>query len=121
MDRQDWCELVGVAKSVELGDMDVQSLIELVNLKASEEAESEGWHTELESWIDSLEKELKEEMIIPLGYSYRGSTNWSVHLKKNMYKNILVFTDYNELVGRVVSGEELARILNDLADGKYAD
>ena len=33
MDRQDWCELVGMAKSVELGDMDVQSLIELVNLK----------------------------------------------------------------------------------------
>lgn len=121
MDRQDWCELVGVAKSVELGDMDVQSLIELVNLKASEEAESEGWHTELEEHIDSLEKKLKEEITIPMCYGYRGSSNWSVRLRKNAYGNILVFTDYNELVGKVIGGVELNRILNDLANGKYAD
>ena len=121
MDRQDWYELVGMTKSVELGDMDVQSLIELVNLKAGEEAESEGWYTELENWIDSFEKELKEEMTISLDYDFHGSSNISVHLKKDIYRNTLVFTDYDELVGKAVDGEELARILNDLADGKYAD
>lgn len=121
MDRQDWYELVGMAKSVELGDMDVQSLIELVNLKAGEEAESEGWYAELEDWIDSFEKELKEEMTISLDYGFHGSSNISVHLKKDIYRNTLVFTDYDELVGKAVDGEELARILNDLADGKYAD
>ena len=121
MDKQDWYELVDMANSVESNSADVLSLIELVNLKASEEAEYEGWHTELEEHIDSLEKELKEEITVSLGYGYYGSMNWDVHLKKNAYGNILIFTDYNELVGKAINGKELAHVLNDLADGKYAD
>ena len=64
---------------------------------------------------------MKEHMLIPMDYYYKGSTNCYVNLKKNIEDGtISLITDYGEIIATVISGRELAKILKDLAEHKYA-
>lgn len=63
MDKQEWFELVEQAElardAISCGDPqtivdEVLNLVNLIHYKASDEAEYEGWYSELEDYIDTM-------------------------------------------------------------------
>lgn len=62
-----------------------------------------------------------EKLILDMCYGYKGSSNCTVTLQKNMKDNTTsVITDYGEVVAVCTSGHGVTRVLKDLDDEKYA-
>lgn len=62
-----------------------------------------------------------EKFVMYMQYYYKGSSNITVTLQKNKSDNtISVITDYGEVVAVCFSGNDVARVLKDLNDEKYA-
>lgn len=62
-----------------------------------------------------------EKFVLYMCYSYKGSSNCTVTLRKNEEDDtISVITDYGEVVAVCTSGHDVARVLKDLDDEKYA-
>ena len=62
-----------------------------------------------------------EKFTLDMSYDYKGSYNGTVTLQKDMENDIIsVITDYGEVVAVCTSGHDVARVLKDLDDEKYA-
>lgn len=62
-----------------------------------------------------------EKLTLDMCYGYKGSSNCTVILQKNTEDDtISVITDYGEVVAVCISGPDVARVLKDLDDEKYA-
>ena len=62
-----------------------------------------------------------EKFTMEMLYEYKGSSNCTVTLRKNKDDDaISVITSYGEVVDVCTSGHDVARVLKDLDDDKYA-
>lgn len=62
-----------------------------------------------------------QTMNIPMGYYYKGSSNWYLHLTWEDSEGLLyVKTDFGETIATLTSAHGLAKVLKDLEDGVYA-
>ena len=59
--------------------------------------------------------------VVPMMYYYKGSSNINLHLTKNSFGNVEARTDFGEFLGVYNDGSKLAKMMADLADGKYAE
>lgn len=62
-----------------------------------------------------------EKITLDMCYGYKGSSNCTVTLQKDIENNtISVITDYGEVVAVCTSGHGVSKVLKDLDDEKYA-
>ena len=61
-----------------------------------------------------------KEIVLCMNYCYNGFANCYVILRVHKDFGTTVFTDYGDYITECVSGDELARVLMDLSEGKFA-
>ena len=62
-----------------------------------------------------------EKFVLNMCYNYKGSSNCTVTLQKNIEDNtISIISDYGEVVAICTSGHSVVKVLKDLDDEKYA-
>ena len=78
-------------------------------------------HMGTETEKDDGETHVIEKITLDMTYGYKGSSNCTVTLQKNVEDGtISVITDYGETVATCTSGHQVATILSDLNNEKYA-